>query len=124
MISERIRRLTEKQTHRFWLMYESGLKIETNSINNISIKITKIPPNHIPWYGFNSIFFLFISYLWCDLVFLILSSTIIIYIFKLNCMFIKLVTLAMAFLYEINDNLADGVRTVDKIEKNMACDKD
>lgn len=39
-------------------------------------------------------------------------------------MFIKLVTLAMAFLYEINDNLADGVRTVDKIEKNMACDKD
>lgn len=30
----------------------------------------------------------------------------------------------MAFLYEINDNLADGVRTVDKIEKNMACDKD
>lgn len=40
--------------------------------------------------------------------------------------FVKLVTLtmAMAFLYEINDNLADGVRTVDKNEKNIACDKD
>lgn len=30
----------------------------------------------------------------------------------------------MAFLYEINDNSVDGVRTVDKIVKNMVCDKD